>query len=76
MNSDFLYSRPSFLEGLARLMDFGNTLNQYNVSSDPKKADSIAIWKDWSMVGQDFRYAIADFEEDEADALNSSDSND
>ncbi|KRT65043.1 MAG: hypothetical protein XU11_C0038G0032, partial [Candidatus Dadabacteria bacterium CSP1-2] len=27
--SDFLFARPSFMEGLSRALDVGNTLNHY-----------------------------------------------
>jgi hypothetical protein len=39
-HTDFLYARPSFLEGLARVADFGNVLQTYNTSStkSPKAA--------------------------------------
>lgn len=67
--TDFLYARPSFLEGLARIMDLGNTLNEYNTSPTGKEADYIAISNDWAMVGQDMHNAIADFESEEVDKL-------
>jgi len=38
-HTDFLYARPSFAEGVARIMDFGNTLNEYNESVSGKTAD-------------------------------------
>lgn len=28
--SDFLFARPSFWEGLGRLIDFGGTLTEFN----------------------------------------------
>jgi len=30
--SDYLYARPSFMEGLARMVDIGSSLNAYNYS--------------------------------------------
>lgn len=56
--SDFLFARPSFLEGVARIMDFGNTLNTYNISATPAEADNRAISADWQAVGNDLRRAI------------------
>lgn len=53
--SDFLFARPSFIEGVARILDFGNTLNQYNTSAD---ADTIALTMDMYAVGDDLREAI------------------
>ena len=31
--SSFLFAEPSFLEGMARVVDFGGTLNEYNRSA-------------------------------------------
>lgn len=53
--SDFLYARPSFLEGVARIIDLGNTLGEYNTSETP---DEIAISRDWTIVGNDLRTAL------------------
>jgi len=38
-NSTFLFARPSFLEGVARVMDLGGTLQVYNNSKTEKEAD-------------------------------------
>lgn len=61
MQSDFLYARPSFVEGLARIIDFGNTLNEYNTSPTDKEADFTAISVDWYRIGQDLHDAIGQF---------------
>ena len=58
-----LFARPSFLEGLARLLDFGGTLNEYNYSDSPAEADFLAIQSDWEAVGLDMTWAIEEFEE-------------
>ncbi len=54
----FLYARPSFLEGLARIIDFGNTLQEYNISSTSELADERVIRADWSAVGDDMYKAF------------------
>lgn len=54
----FLFARPSFIEGLARIFDLGNSLNVYNESLTGREADFKALWADWSMVGQDITDAI------------------
>lgn len=57
-----LYARPSFWEGLARLLDVGGTLNEYNYSDSDEEADVRAILSDWEAVGKDIRAAIKKFE--------------
>lgn len=49
----FLFSKPSFLEGLARNLDLGNTLSEYNESVTGEQADAIAIGNDWAAIGLD-----------------------
>ena len=56
--TDLLFARPSFLEGMARIIDFGGTLVEFNRSPDGNSADSLAIASDWYAVGQDLRNAI------------------
>jgi len=58
--STFLFARPSFLEGMGRLVDFAGTLNEYNCSPSARKADAIALWSDWTVVGNDMRTAWLD----------------
>jgi len=54
----FLFARPSFIEGMARVLDIGNTLRGYNESPSPRDADSIAIHTDWMAIGRDINNAI------------------
>lgn len=54
----FLYARPSFLEGIARIMDMSGTLNEYNRSESPEEADTRALRSDWYAVGDDLRTSI------------------
>ena len=58
--TDFLYARPSFIEGCARLFDFANALSVYNTSSSDEAADKRALWADWYAVGDDLRSAKED----------------
>lgn len=60
--SDFLFARPSFLEGVARIFDFGGTLNEYNGLFTGPEADAEAIRSDWAAIGHDMRAAIGAFE--------------
>ena len=69
-HSDFLYARPSFLEGVARLLDMGGTLNEYNASRSGQEADDAALRSDWAAIGQDMRDAIGELEKErEAEGL-------
>lgn len=56
----FLFARPSFIEGVGRLMDFGNTLTEYNYSDGPSQADSAAMWADWLALAEDMKIAIGE----------------
>ncbi|AFY68994.1 hypothetical protein Pse7367_0692 [Thalassoporum mexicanum PCC 7367] len=60
--SSFLFARPSFAEGVARIIDLGNTLNQYNVSPTPEEADSIALESDWMVIGRDLNNAMSEYD--------------
>ncbi len=60
--STFLFARPSYLEGLARIMDFGNTITVYNESLNGEQADYLALRSDWTAVGDDLRSAIQQFD--------------
>jgi len=56
--SFFLFARPSFFEGTARVLDFGDTLSDYNRAENGDQADAIALWCDWTAVGQHLMKAI------------------
>ena len=56
--SDFLFARPTFVEGAARLFDFAGALNQYNESKTGSEADAIALRMDMRMVGADLWAAL------------------
>ncbi len=56
--SSFLYAEPSFLDGMARLLDFAGTLNEYNSSLSGVQADRIALASDWRAIGDDLRLVI------------------
>ena len=49
----FLCARPSLLEGVSRLFDFGGTLNGYNSSLTPEQSDYFALLADWQLIGMD-----------------------
>ena len=60
--SDFLFARPTFASGVARLYDFGGIFDAYNASGTAEEADAEAINADWSMVGDDILNALVVFD--------------
>ncbi len=58
-----LTPRPSFWEGMGRVLDIGGGLSLYNVSATSAEADYQAIASDWTMIGQDFKIAVRDYEQ-------------
>ncbi|MBI3922628.1 MAG: hypothetical protein HY318_14490 [Armatimonadetes bacterium] len=62
--SDMLFARPSFIEGVARLMDLGCTLQDYNRSLTPEEADFLALRSDWCAVGNELRLAMQQAEDE------------
>ncbi|MCW3098605.1 MAG: hypothetical protein JWL77_4223 [Chthonomonadaceae bacterium] len=63
-NGTILFARPSFSEGLARIVDIGGTLNEYNSSSSNEEADYNALLADWQAVGDAIRQAAKQYEAD------------
>jgi hypothetical protein len=59
--STFLFANPSWLEGVGRLVDFGNFLTGYNVTEAPADPDKRATAQDWAAVGDRLREALAAF---------------
>ena len=49
----FLIARPSLIEGIARLIDFGDTLTEYNYALDGQQADELALRADLIALGND-----------------------
>jgi len=60
----FLFARPSFLEGVARALDLGGTLQEYNSSRSPEQADALALEADWRVVGADLLRAMRELSEE------------
>jgi hypothetical protein len=57
-----LFAQPSFIEGMARTLDIGNTLQKYNEASTETEADIEAMKNDWRAIGDDIRAAISGYE--------------
>jgi len=51
--TDYLYARPSVLEGIGRNIDLFGVLNYYNTSQDGEEADNTAITNDLLAVYTD-----------------------
>ena len=66
MRTDYLFAMPSFLTGVARLLDLSGRFDVYNDSSDEAVADARAIYSDWRMVGQDLAGAMTVVEHEQA----------
>ena len=64
MRAAFLFARPSVLGGIASILDFGDTLTEYNTANSPEQADVLALWSDWLAVGDDLRWAFGAFQDD------------
>lgn len=58
VRSDSLFARPSFLEGIARIVDVSGSLNTYNVATSGDEADARAIESDWKAIGHDVKVAL------------------
>lgn len=61
-----LFARPSFLEGVSRVIDLGATMQEYNTSKTESQADFEALRNDWCAVGHDLRSAIKEYGEQTA----------
>ena len=57
-----LFAKPSFIEGVARVLDLGTTLNEYNRNETEEEADTQAILSDWLAVGDSIYSAIGTYE--------------
>jgi len=53
-----LFAMPSFITGVARIIDPFGTLNIYNRSKHP---DYYAMLSDWKAVGDDMRQVIREY---------------
>lgn len=58
-NTDYLYTNPSFLNGMARSVDLFGTFTEYNMSKNGAGADAIALYNDAKMIGKDFHNSVS-----------------
>ena len=60
------YEKPTFLGGLARILDLGGTLrNTYSHSDAVYEMDIMAMRSDWIAIGQDLGDAIGSYPDHE-----------
>jgi hypothetical protein len=55
--TDYLFARPSILEGIARNIDLFGIMNDYNYSRNGADADMKALMNDWAAVYKDLNKA-------------------
>ena len=55
--TDFLFARPSLLEGIGRNIDLFGIMNSYNNSRSGQEADKKAFYNDWLSVYKDLNKA-------------------
>lgn len=62
---DFLYARPTWIDGVMSLVDFFGTAQMYNESKNEQSADRRAFTADIKSLKQDakFLYIIAQVRE-------------
>ena len=58
-----LFARPSFFEGMSRVLDLGTTLQEYNTMETEQEADIEALKNDWRAVGDDLKFSIKSYEQ-------------
>ena len=69
IDTTFLFSTPSLLSGMARMLDIYGQLDSYNISETEEMADAKALYSDFRIVGQDLRQAIESLSDDKDDPI-------
>jgi len=54
----YLFSTPSFVKGIAKAIDLGDTLNNYNEASSSEEADKKAFKADADALMNDMKIAF------------------
>ncbi len=65
MLTTFLFARPRFSFGVARLLDLGATFDCYNISRSQAEADVKAMLADWYIVSADLQAAMREAESED-----------
>lgn len=58
VRATFLFALPSWQEGVGRLVDFADSLTEYNGTAAPGDPDARATAQDWLAVGDSIRGAM------------------
>lgn len=53
-----LFTESNFWEGVARSLDVGGVMTEFNGSLTPQQADRLAVQSDWAAVGADLWTAL------------------
>lgn len=53
--SDYLFSKNSLISGFFSVFNVFGTYYTFNYSDTPTNADSMAIYSDWAIIGQDIQ---------------------
>lgn len=56
--TDFLFSKSTFLTGMASAYNIAGNFYEFNYSKSGDEADNDAIEVDWKMVASDLRKAV------------------
>ena len=72
IQTGFLFARPSWLSGFARVLDLFGVFDVYSQSRTPGEADARAMYADWKIVGQDIMEAVSHFDSEEPHISDSS----
>ena len=58
LQTDFLFPRMDWITGAGSVMNLAGTYYLCNLSDFEAEADSLAVFSDWSMVGEDLGEAF------------------
>jgi hypothetical protein len=67
MNYGSSFAMPSFMRGLAWVLDLGSTVDRYQHSDHALESDYEALKSDWEAVGQDLYGALDDYGKKQAE---------
>ena len=69
IDTTFLFATPSFLSGIARMLDIYGQFDSYNTGETTEMTDAKAIYSDFRIVGQDLSQAIESLSDDKDDPI-------